>query len=80
MRFDSPHWAPGQLPIDRGNSPPRKPQSPPTLLIPENSPNNRPMYHQDPPVINAPDGDGGFMSTGPQLHIVPATPVSGGGA
>lgn len=31
-------------------------------------------------MINAPDGDGGFVSSGPQLHIVPATPVSGGGA
>lgn len=31
-------------------------------------------------MINAPEGDGGFVSSGPQLHIVPATPVSGGGA
>ncbi|KAL4246881.1 hypothetical protein ABKN59_008674 [Abortiporus biennis] len=31
-----------------------------------------------PPIINAPDGDGG-IGHGPQLHIVPATPISGGG-
>ncbi|KAH7920235.1 hypothetical protein BV22DRAFT_1021585 [Leucogyrophana mollusca] len=37
------------------------------------------MFQQEPPLINAPEGDGGF-SSGPQLHIVPATPVSGGGA
>lgn len=44
-----------------------KPPSPPRLLMP------------DPPIIiNAPDD--GDMSSGPRLHIVPATPVSGGGA
>jgi transcription factor CRZ1 len=31
------------------------------------------------PTINAPDGNGGSLS-GPQLNVVPATPVSGGGA
>jgi hypothetical protein len=44
-----------------------KPPSPPRLLMP------------DPPiVINAPDD--GDLNTGPRLHIVPATPISGGGA
>ncbi|KIM84929.1 hypothetical protein PILCRDRAFT_66942 [Piloderma croceum F 1598] len=43
------------------------------------SPSGNNMYPQSPPVINAPDGDGGLMGEGPQLHIVPATPVSGGG-
>ncbi|KIK94808.1 hypothetical protein PAXRUDRAFT_142114 [Paxillus rubicundulus Ve08.2h10] len=38
------------------------------------------MFPHEPPMINAPEGDGGFVSSGPQLHIVPATPVSGGGA
>ncbi|EGN99282.1 hypothetical protein SERLA73DRAFT_54118 [Serpula lacrymans var. lacrymans S7.3] len=63
-------------------SPPRKPQSPPQLLIPDSaSPSSRHLFpHSDPPIINAPDGDGGFVNSGPQLHIVPATPVSGGGA
>ncbi|KAF9223312.1 hypothetical protein BS17DRAFT_133720 [Gyrodon lividus] len=80
LRFESPNWQSRQLPGDRAMSPPRKPQSPPQLLIPESSPSNRPMYPQEPPMINAPEGDGGFVSSGPQLHIVPATPVSGGGA
>ncbi|KAH7884800.1 hypothetical protein F5I97DRAFT_1938161 [Phlebopus sp. FC_14] len=60
LRFESPHWQANQLPGDRAMSPPRKPQSPPQLLIPDSSPSNRPI--------------------GPQLHIVPATPISGGGA
>ncbi|KIJ14425.1 hypothetical protein PAXINDRAFT_79279 [Paxillus involutus ATCC 200175] len=80
MRFESPNWQPRQLPNDRAISPPGKPQSPPQLLIPDSSPSNRPMFTQEPPMINAPEGDGGFASSGPQLHIVPATPVSGGGA
>lgn len=79
LRFESPHWATSHLPIDRATSPPKKAQSPPQLLIPDSSPSARPLFSQDPPLINAPEGDGGFMS-GPQLHIVPATPVSGGGA
>lgn len=70
MRFESPNWGTHVLPgADRPISPPHKPQSPPQLVIPESS----------PPTINAPDGDGGLMGTGPQLHIVPATPISGGG-
>lgn len=72
LQFESPHWNAQQLP-DR-YSPPHKPQSPPQLMIP-GSPSNR---IESPPIINAPDGDG-VMNTGPQLHIVPATPVSGGG-
>lgn len=73
LQFDSPHWSATQLP-DR-YSPPHKPQSPPQLLIPA-SPSGTRM--ESPPIINAPDGDG-VMHSGPQLHIVPATPVSGGG-
>lgn len=80
LRFESPHWQANRLPVDRATSPPKKPQSPPQLLIPDNSPSARSMFSQDPPLINAPEGDGGFMTSGPQLHIVPATPVSGGGA
>lgn len=79
LHFESPHWRANHLPIDRATSPPNKPQSPPQLLIPDSSPSARTLFQQDPPLINAPEGDGGFMS-GPQLHIVPATPVSGGGA
>lgn len=63
-----------QFPSDvqsRSLSPQRaqaKPQSPPKLLMPDD----------EVPTINAPDdGDGG---AGPALRIVPATPVSGGGA
>ncbi|KAG1761514.1 hypothetical protein EDD22DRAFT_634833 [Suillus occidentalis] len=80
LHFESPHWQPHKLPADRSMSPPRKPQSPPQLLIPDSSPAARSLFPQDPPMINAPDGDGGFTSSGPQLHIVPATPISGGGA
>ena len=77
LRFDSPNWRHNQLPGERTLSPPRKAQSPPQLLIPDSSPS---LFPQETPMINAPDGDGGFVSSGPQLHIVPATPVSGGGA
>ena len=75
MSFQSPNWGTRALPPpDRSMSPPNKPQSPPQLMIPGSPSGN--MYPQSPPIINAPDGDG---SLGPQLHIVPATPVSGGG-
>jgi hypothetical protein len=77
LRFESPNWRHNQLPGERTLSPPRKAQSPPQLLIPDSSPS---LYPQETPMINAPEGDGGFVSSGPQLHIVPATPVSGGGA
>ncbi|KAF5367183.1 hypothetical protein D9758_003899 [Tetrapyrgos nigripes] len=53
----------------------RKPNSPPRLLMPD-----EPEAFQ-PPTINAPEGDNpDGSSSGPRLHIVPATPVSGGGA
>ena len=77
LRFESPNWRHNQLPGERTLSPPRKAQSPPQLLIPDSSPA---LFPQETPMINAPEGDGGFVSSGPQLHIVPATPVSGGGA
>jgi hypothetical protein len=77
MRFESPNWAHKSLPLDRPLSPSHKPHSPPQLRIP-GSPNANSAF-PPPPTINAPAGDGGLMS-GPQLHIVPATPVSGGGA
>ncbi|CCM01912.1 uncharacterized protein FIBRA_03983 [Fibroporia radiculosa] len=78
LRFDSPAWAAGQLPAtDRSSPPSQKPQSPPQLVIPT-SPSPTGFDTQSPPIINAPAGDGSTM-TGPQLHIVPATPVSGGG-
>lgn len=85
MSFHSPAWQTeplpdhhspqsSQFPTDvqsRSLSPqrgPGKPQSPPRLLMPDD----------DVPTINAPeDGDSG---AGPALRIVPATPISGGGA
>lgn len=80
MRFESPNWGTQALPVDRSISPPNKPQSPPQLVIPDSgSPSGNMFPQSSPPAINAPDGDGGLMGTGPQLHIVPATPVSGGG-
>jgi hypothetical protein len=76
MRFESPNWPTNTLPVDRPISPPNKPQSPPQLMIPA-SPAASTQFSQPPPTINAPAGDGGLMS-GPQLHIVPATPISVG--
>ncbi|OCH88565.1 hypothetical protein OBBRIDRAFT_695853, partial [Obba rivulosa] len=76
LRFDSPHWASSNLPVDRSSPPSQKPPSPPQLVIPDSTTSPAPGT---PPIINAPDGDGDMMSTGPRLHIVPATPVSGGG-
>ena len=77
MRFESPNWQNTNLPSDRPLSPSLKPQSPPQLRI-QASP-APPAPFPQPPTINAPAGDGGVTS-GPQLHIVPATPISGGGA
>ncbi|KAJ7145102.1 hypothetical protein C8R43DRAFT_550392 [Mycena crocata] len=77
MTFRSPNWGTEPLPRDRPGSPhQQKPQSPPRLLMPDNGSNSSPNFA--PPTINAPEGDGGVV--GPRLHIVPATPVSGGGA
>ncbi|KAJ7240790.1 krueppel-like factor 16 [Mycena rebaudengoi] len=74
MTFRSPNWGTEPLPRDRPVSPhPPKPQSPPRLITGSSS---GPTF--SPPTINAPEGDGGVV--GPRLHIVPATPVSGGGA
>lgn len=76
LHFESPAWPPSQLPSDRPSPPAQKPQSPPQLLIPESPALSS---HDEPPTINAPEGDGSMLS-GPQLHIVPATPIGGGGA
>lgn len=77
MRFDSPSWSNAQLSNgDRSSPPVQKPQSPPQLVIPDIS-SPATTVHDEPPIINAPDGDG--LPSGPQLHIVPATPISGGG-
>lgn len=77
MHFESPSWSTSQLPGDR-RSPPsqQKAHSPPQLVIPDLS-SPATTVHDEPPTINAPEGDG--MPAGPQLHIVPATPISGGG-
>ncbi|TFK49693.1 hypothetical protein OE88DRAFT_1736685 [Heliocybe sulcata] len=74
QQFDS--FQQNTLYDQRPSPPPNKPQSPPQLLIPDQSPNMPTGLGM--PTINAPDGEGGGMG-GPQLHIVPATPVSGGG-
>lgn len=78
MTFQSPHWGTDPLPRD-GRTPDLQPkaQSPPRLMMPETQNTEYPA----PPTINAPDGDGDTgAGAGPSLHIVPATPVSGGGA
>lgn len=75
MHFESPSWTLSRLGQgDRSSPPMTGPQSPPQLVIPDiGSPST---VHDEPPTINAPDGDG--LPAGPQLHIVPATPISGG--
>ncbi|RDX57197.1 hypothetical protein OH76DRAFT_1424870 [Lentinus brumalis] len=78
LSFHSPAWPAGSLPDDRRSPPMHKPQSPPQLVIPDTtSPGGAGV--DSPPIINAPDGDGGIIGSGPTLQIVPATPVSGGG-
>ncbi|KAI0749631.1 hypothetical protein C8Q80DRAFT_1100529 [Daedaleopsis nitida] len=78
LSFHSPAWPSGSLPDDRRSPPVSKPQSPPQLMIPDtSSPGGTGV--ESPPIINAPDGDGGLIGSGPTLQIVPATPVSGGG-
>ncbi|OSD06645.1 hypothetical protein PYCCODRAFT_959205 [Trametes coccinea BRFM310] len=78
LSFHSPAWPSGSLPDDRRSPPANKPQSPPQLVIPDTtSPGGAGV--DSPPIINAPDGDGGLIGSGPTLQIVPATPVSGGG-
>ncbi|KAJ7755467.1 hypothetical protein B0H16DRAFT_1458551 [Mycena metata] len=77
MTFRSPNWGTDPLPRDRPTSPNmQKPQSPPRLLMPDDEHAVHGAGGFTPPTINAPEGDG----VGPRLHIVPATPVSGGGA
>ncbi|KAI0306227.1 hypothetical protein B0F90DRAFT_1616666, partial [Multifurca ochricompacta] len=72
LRVESPYHPSIPIPGE-GTSPQMKPQSPPSLVIPDLAQSG--AYAQDQPVIHAPEGDG----VGPRLHIVPATPVSGGG-
>ncbi|KAH8822825.1 hypothetical protein DL96DRAFT_1469742 [Flagelloscypha sp. PMI_526] len=75
FQSNSPSWGTEPLPRD-GRSPelgqPKAP-SPPRLMMPENQ-----QDFPQPPMINAPEGDG-TDNGGPSVRIVPATPVSGGG-
>ncbi|KAK7030239.1 hypothetical protein VNI00_014256 [Paramarasmius palmivorus] len=50
----------------------QKPQSSPRLLMPEEE-----GFPNQPPAINAPDGDAENGGSGPSLRIVPATRISG---
>ncbi|KAJ7875032.1 hypothetical protein B0H13DRAFT_1632890 [Mycena leptocephala] len=71
----SPDWGTEPWPHATPNSPYiKKPQLPPRLLMPDTGGN--PSSNFAPPTINAPEGDG----LGPRLNIVPATPVTSGGA
>jgi hypothetical protein len=56
-----------------------KPPSPPRLII-QDSTSPATSDFPPPPMINAPNGSNGGGLAGPQLNVVPATPVSGGGA
>jgi hypothetical protein len=71
MSVHTPNWVNAPLPQ---HSPVHKAQSPPRLLMPDDQ-----QQQQNVPVINAPHGEDDVMD-GPQLCIVPATPISGGGA
>ncbi|KAH6913543.1 krueppel-like factor 16 [Coprinopsis sp. MPI-PUGE-AT-0042] len=62
MTVRSPNWGTEGLPSQT------KPQSPPRLMMPD----NYGIENSELPTINAPEGDG---VGGPQLHIVPATPI-----
>jgi hypothetical protein len=71
--ISSPNWGTEPLFHDRPSSPYiKKPQPPPRLLMPDTGGN--PSSNFTPPMINVPEGDG----FGPELHIVPAMPVTGG--
>jgi hypothetical protein len=82
MAFRSPNWGTERLPL------PRSPRAASPLLfhMPQQQQQQKPQSPGDsgpssqfgPPTINAPEGDG--LGAGPRLHIVPTTPVSGGGA
>ncbi|KAJ7067272.1 hypothetical protein C8F01DRAFT_980724 [Mycena amicta] len=77
MTFRSPNWGTDPLPRDPPGSPGlQKPNSPPRLVMPPDV-GGGPTPTFAPPTINAPEGDG-LDGLGPRLHIVPATPVSGG--
>ena len=87
MSVHTPNWSNVALPQLSPNLnaqsplPVHKPQSPPRLLMPDDQQQQQqqPQQQQSVPIINAPHGDDDMMD-GPQLCIVPATPVSGGGA
>jgi hypothetical protein len=55
-----------------------KAQSPPRLII-QDSTSPAGTHFPNPPTINAPAGNSNGLLAGPQLNVVPATPVSGGG-
>jgi hypothetical protein len=84
MSVHTPNWNTVPLPQlspnlnARSPLPVHKPQSPPRLLMPDDQQQQQ-QQQQNVPIINAPNGDDDVMD-GPQLCIVPATPVSGGGA
>ena len=83
MSFHSPNWNTVPLPQVSPNLntqsplPVHKPQSPHRLLMPDEQQQQQ-QQQQNVPIINAPHGDDDM--DGPQLCIVPATPVSGSGA
>ena len=85
MSFHTPNWNTVPLPQVSPNLnaqsplPVPKAQSPPRLLMPDEQQQQQHQQQQNVPIINAPQDDDDMMD-GPQLRIVPATPVSGGGA
>ena len=85
MSVNSPHWGTVPFPQLSPNLTDQSPlpvvhnsQSPPRLLMPDDL-SEQQQQQNNVPTISAPHGDGDMLE-GPQLHIVPATPVSGGGS
>ncbi|KJA16203.1 hypothetical protein HYPSUDRAFT_207258 [Hypholoma sublateritium FD-334 SS-4] len=76
MSVHTPSWPAAALPPPHEG--PQKAQSPPRLRIADEQGAEYPA-RPDVPLINAPDEQDDLMGGGgPQFHIVPATPVSGG--
>ena len=68
LAFDSPHWNTSLLPADKSSPPSQSPLIPPSMDTESTYKSFPDQRLQD---------DGGVMN-GPQSHIVPAMPVSGG--
>lgn len=78
MSVHTPSWGAAPLPLPHLVEPAQKAQSPPRLRISDEGGAAAEYQHPDVPEIRAPDAQDDVSMGGPQFHIVPATPVSGG--